>query len=181
MQTFISLLRGINVGGNKKIKMAELKTCYQSVGFTDVVTYIQSGNVVFNTTLNNLNEIQQLIEQAISIAFGFDVPVMVLSTQSLTNSVTQLPFTDVSVEQDGSQVMLCFLSKRPEINQLTQLKPYQATGEKVVLLEQVIYIHYPNGCARSKLTNNIIENKLKLTATTRNLKTASKLVALSQN
>ena len=121
MQTFISLLRGINVGGNKKIKMAELKQCYLSLGFTEVVTYIQSGNVVFKSKLSNLKELQGLIEQAIAKTFGFDVPVMVLTAESFNDSVIRLPFANLSVEQDGSQVMLCFLSNSPSVNALETL------------------------------------------------------------
>jgi len=181
MQTFISLLRGINVGGHKKIKMAELKQCYLSLGFIDVITYIQSGNLVFKSKLANIAEIQSLIEQVITQNFGFDVPVMVLSAASFNDYVAQLPFSNLTVEQDGSQVMLCFLSKAVKAEQVAELAPYQTTGERLKLINQVIYIHYPNGSGRSKLTNNIIESKLKLTATTRNLKTATKLVSLSQN
>jgi len=180
MNSFIALLRGINVGGNKKIKMLDLKALFQSLGFTDVVTYIQSGNVVFQSDQNSLTELQSNIEQSIKQTFGFDVPVQILTDKSLNEQVAQLPFKELNVEQHGSQVMLCFLSNMPDTEKLEKLTPYQTADEQVHLIKKVIYLYYPNGSGRSKLTNHVIEKIFKLNATTRNLKTATKLVTLSQ-
>ena len=181
MNSYIALLRGINVGGNKKIKMLDLKALFISLGLTDVVTYIQSGNVIFKSEQIDLIELQSHIEHGINQTFGFDVPVQILTAKSLSELVTLLPFKELSVEQHGSQVMLCFLSSTPCTDQLEKLTPYQTADEQMYLIKNVLYIYYPNGSGRSKLTNTVIEKKLQLSATTRNLKTATKLVTLSQS
>jgi uncharacterized protein (DUF1697 family) len=83
MAQFISILRGINVGGHKKIRMADLKVLYRSLGFTNVVTYIQSGNVLFECATQNPTNLSEMIEQAIFEKYGFEVPVLVLTPQKM--------------------------------------------------------------------------------------------------
>jgi len=174
MTTYISLLRGINVSGQKKIKMAELKTLYESLGLRDVTTYIQSGNVIFNSD-KEAALIKEHLQKNIAQHFSFNVPVEVISYDEFTKIKEQLPFTEIDIEQDGSKVLITFLSEIPTAASVEKLMSYVTTPEKLVVKDKFIYLHCPNGYGKTKLSNNFIENKLKVIATTRNLKSIVKL------
>lgn len=89
--TYVALLRGINVGGNHIIKMAALKSCFEDIGMRDVVTYIQSGNVLFTSTEKDPKVLEIIIEKALSKRFGFDVPVVLISHKQIENAVKNAP------------------------------------------------------------------------------------------
>jgi uncharacterized protein (DUF1697 family) len=180
MNTYISLLRGINVSGQKKVKMAELKGLYESLDFENVSTYIQSGNVVFDSSLDN-NELKTTIETAIEKHFKFDVPVLILTPTQLVNSAKNLPFTTIDIEQEGSKIILFFLSKIISGEQGNSLQTYLTNSEQLVIGNGVIYLYCPSGLGKSKLTNKLIETKLQLTSTARNVKTVNKLLLLAKN
>jgi uncharacterized protein (DUF1697 family) len=179
MTLFISILRGINVSGQKKIKMADLKALYQGLGYSDVATYIQSGNVIFSCDGESAN-IKLQIEQAISTAYDFDVPVLVIKANDFKSMVEQMPFAGVELESDGTKVMFTFLAALANQENNDKLMTYVKAPEELQLLGQVAYVHCPNGYGKSKLSNVFIENKLKVAATSRNWKTAVKLVELTQ-
>jgi len=179
MTTYISLLRGINVSGQKKVKMAELKALYESLGLQNVVTYIQSGNVIFKSDKNS-ESLKMLLEQTIKQNYSFEVPVEVISQKDFLMVNEHLPFTDVDLELDGSKVLITFLSAAPKTELVEKLMTYVKSPETLIINNKVIFLRCPNGYGKSKLSNNFIENKLKVTATTRNLKTLVKLSALTQ-
>ena len=179
MNTYISLLRGINVSGQKKIKMAELTSLYQSLNFENVSTYIQSGNVVFESSLDD-KELKTTIETAIEQQFQFVVPVLMLTPTQLVNAAENQPFTTLDIEQEGSKIIFFFLSKTISVQQENSLQPYLTNSEQLVLGNGVIYLYCPNGLGKSKLTNKLIETKLKLTSTARNIKTVNKLLLLAK-
>jgi len=180
MNTYISLLRGINVSGQKKIKMAELKKLYESLSFENVITYIQSGNVVFESYLD-IKELQSIIETAIEKYFKFDVPVLILSPNQLINAYKNLPFTTIDIEQEGSKIIIFFLSKTISTQQGSNIQTYLTNSEQLVIGDGVIYLYCPAGLGKSKLTNKLIETKLQLTSTARNVKTVNKLLLLAKN
>jgi len=180
MNTYISLLRGINVSGQKKIKMAELKKLYESLSFENVSTYIQSGNVVFESYLD-IKELQSIIETAIEKYFQFDVPVLILSPSQLINAYKNLPFTTIDIEQEGSKIIIFFLSKNISPQQGSNIQTYLTNSEQLVIGDGVIYLYCPAGLGKSKLTNKLIETKLQLTSTARNVRTVSKLLLLAKN
>jgi len=180
MAQYISLLRGINVGGNRKIKMADLKALYTSLNFTEVTTYIQSGNVIFNTNINDQAKIKMLIEKAIAQQFGFNVVVDIRTTAEFTQAFKALPFTDINIDEDGSKVLISFLSQQPKDENIAQLLAVVKAPEQLIVVNDCAYIYYANGCGRSKLTNVVIEKKLAVNATARNIKTVAKLIALAQ-
>jgi len=177
MTTYISLLRGINVSGQKKIKMPELKSLYESLGLRDVSTYIQSGNVIFNSD-KEAALIKEQLQQNIAQCFSFDVSVEVISYDEFTKIKEQLPFTEVDIEQDGAKVLITFLSKVPKAMSIEKLMSYVKLPEQLIVKDKVIYLHCPNGYGKTKLSNNFIENKLKVIATTRNIKSIIKLSTL---
>lgn len=173
---YVSMLRGINVAGQKKIKMADLKTLYEGLGFEDVMTYIQSGNVVFQAK-DNINH-QALIEQAIQDKYGFDVAVFICTQQDIKHIIEACPFGEIDLQQDGTKVLATLLSASPQDEMMASVLPFKHESESFVLDGEVAYIKCPNGYGKTKLSNVFLEKKLKVAATTRNWKTMVKLQEL---
>ena len=183
MSTYISLLRGINVAGQKIIKMADLRALYQKLSFENVQSYIQSGNLIFNYKGDGINECSQLaksISQLIAKQYQFEVPVIVLTPDDLQSARLNLPFKDIDPISDGSKVLLCFLSEIPT-KSITVLSPYIKASEQMDLIGKVLYLHCEEGYGRSKLTLSNIEKHLNVQATSRNLKTVDKLITLTKD
>lgn len=182
MSIYISLLRGINVSGQKKVNMKDLKALYKSLNLQQVKTYIQSGNVVFSSDKSSIDELSKMIETAIVEKFGFSVPVLILSAKELKAALNELPFKSLSLQDQGSQVIFSFLSKKVTEESLTLLKSYISAGEQIDIPPaepKVIYLHCPNGYGKTKLSNTFIEKKLSVISTSRNLKTVTKLCNLA--
>jgi uncharacterized protein (DUF1697 family) len=177
MTVHISLLRGINVSGQKAIKMADLRMTYQSLGFENVESYIQSGNVLFTSSKVEPSDLATQINTAIFAQYGFDVPIFILTPAALQNARNNLPFDDIDVAQDGSKVLLCFLSQAPS-NSIELLTPYLKSNERIAIIDNVLYLHCQDGVGRSKLSHSQIEKKLQVSATARNLKTVDKLLTM---
>ena len=173
MQTYISILRGINVSGQKKIKMTDLKALYEKLGFTDVQTYIQSGNIVFKAKETEATKLEQLIFDAIQKQYNFDVPNLILSHQEIKEALDKNPFKDIE------KMYFTFLAEMPQLENIEKLKTYNFEDEYYELIGKVIYSHFPNGAGRAKLNNNFFENKLKVMATSRNLNTTKKLLEMA--
>tara|TARA_R110002096_G_scaffold257381_1_gene450888 strand:+ start:233781 stop:234326 length:546 start_codon:yes stop_codon:yes gene_type:complete len=180
MTRYISILRGINVSGHKKIKMADLKALYEKQGFKNVVTYIQSGNVIFEAPSNDLHNIKLQIEVAIEKKYSFHVDVQLRSESELNETCSKLPFENINLEQDGSKVLVTFLSGQPDAKAFDQLSKYAAPSEKLMLGDRVLYLHCPDGYGKTKLSNVLIEKKLNQISTTRNLRTVVKLCELAK-
>lgn len=179
MNKYISILRGINVSGQKKIKMADLKSLYESLGFSEVATYIQSGNVIFFSKIEDPAKVELKIEEAIEKEYGFQVPVLVRTSKELLGILGGMPFQGVDVVTDGAKVLITFLSGTPKKTLVTDIKSYVVEPEELVVSGDSVYLHCPNGYGRTKLSNTFIESKLKVSATTRNLKTLAKLCELA--
>jgi uncharacterized protein (DUF1697 family) len=172
--TYISLLRGINVSGQKKIIMKDLKSLYVSLGFENVLTYIQSGNVIFESDADEQTLIEN-IEESIRKMYGFDVPVQVRSASEFQNIVKSCPFTELDLVEEGTRVMVTFLVSVPSREQVEKLMTYVNEPERLVLVGKEVYLHCPNGYGKTKLSNNLLEKKLGVAATTRNWKSVIKL------
>ena len=177
MNKYISILRGINVSGQKKILMSDLKRLYESIGFKEVVTYIQSGNVIFETNEKDSEiEIASKIEEAILKQYSFEVPVIVFKNSELKKWIDSNPFLkDESLEE---RLYFTFLNKIPDSLLVEQLQG-DYSPEKFEIRDKVIYFYCPIGYGKTKLSNTFFENKLKVKATTRNFKTTFKLLELS--
>ncbi len=178
METYISILRGINVSGQKKIKMADLKSLYENMGFQDVQTYIQSGNVIFKTNITKKNEIRQKIQLKIKEHYNFSVPVLILNIGELNAVFLNNPFLNKRKE-DISKLHVTFLDEKPKVELVREIENLQSASDEFIVSEKTIYVFCPNGYGRTKLNNTFFEKKLKTTATTRNWKTICKLVELS--
>jgi len=176
---YISLLRGINVSGQKKIKMADLKSLYESLDFKNVVTYIQSGNVIFDAAVKNKSDMKIKLEEAIEESYKFHVPVEVLTNADIRDIIKKYHFGSVDLAEDGTKVLVTFLSSKPAEDRVSDIKKYVTPPEKLIVQEKEAYLYCPNCYGKSKLSNTFLENKLGVKATTRNLKTVHKLYELS--
>lgn len=180
MNKKIAILRGINVGGKRKILMADLKLLFESLSFSNITIYIQSGNVIFeNATELIEQEIADKIKQAILAKYKFDVPVIVMSSTYLINAVKNNPFYQKDVA-DINKLHLTFLKEKPIKENLENVETYNYEPDKFVIMNKAVFVFCEGKYHQSKLTNNFFEKKLKVAATTRNWKTVLKLVELSQ-
>jgi uncharacterized protein (DUF1697 family) len=176
--TFVALLRGINVGGKKKIPMAELRSLFSSLGFEDVVTYIQSGNVVFRSTDGDADEISARIEGKITRVFELDPAVLLRTPTELEKIVEHNPY---SSRTDLSKLHVVFLDRIPAANAAAELDPGRSHPDEFTLRGREIYLHLPNGAGRSKLTIDYFERVLGARSTQRNWNTLLRLIELSQD
>lgn len=177
---YISLLRGINVGGQKKIKMNELKNLYEAQGFQNVTSYIQSGNLVFDVKSRSINSIKQKIENAIQTHYGFEVPVDIRTPATYQQIIDACPFEESRQAENSNRILVSFLSATVSKDSLALLAKVASPSEKLSLYNDVFFIYCPDGYGRSKLSNNFVEKTLGLTATTRNWKTVNQLLTMSQ-
>lgn len=179
MGTYIALLRGINVTGHNKIKMTELKQLFIDSGFREVVTYIQSGNVIFQSEQSDISKIEQSIIKVIEKHFGYSIKVLVVTKSHLAAIFNSNPFIERE-NIDLTKLYVTLLSNQPEIDGIEQIEELLATNDDAFeVIDKSVYLYCPNGYGRTKLNNNLFEKKLNSSATTRNWKTITKLIELS--
>ena len=178
MTTYISILRGINVSGQKIIKMDALRKVYENIGLKNVTSYVQSGNVVFTATTIDANKLELMISAEIKKGFGFDVPVIVLPVAKLKEVIENNPFLK-DRNKDTSFVYVTFLASKPDPYNAQTVEDKKGTGEEIFFTDNAVYVYCPGGYGRTKLTNNFIEKKLNVGATTRNWKTTNELLKIA--
>jgi uncharacterized protein (DUF1697 family) len=179
MKRYICLLRGINVGGNNRISMADLTALCRELGFSGVRSYIQSGNLVFDANLP-LSLCRRKLEEALSERLNSDIGALAMEADALARIRRDLHFDAPRVfftfavpgadEDDGAE-------PTPD---LEPLLPLRAEGDELAAGPGVIYFHCPGSYGQSKLSNAHIERKLGIRATTRNLKTVDALIAMAE-
>src|SRR5229473_7596718 len=179
MAAFVSLFLGINVGGHHKIRMDELKDLHESLGLKDVFPYIQSGNVVFNSDDADVARLQRQIEDGFERKFGFHVEVFVRTSAELREIIEQNPFQS-QPSKESKWVVVMFLTARPDATAQEDLLKTYAGPEELFFTGKEVYIYYPNGIGRSKLSNSLMEKKLKTVGTARNWNTILQLQKLLQ-
>lgn len=176
---YIALLRGINVGRYRKIRMADLRQLFEKMGYTNVQTYIQTGNVIFYTEQENIqDELQNNIEEAILTQFGFDVPTVVLTHNEIEQIVTNNPFLLQNSELSDERLHVSFLHATPTEECKLSTSEKQTLPDKYILHNTVVYIFCTATYSQSKLGNTFFENNLEVKATTRNWKTTKKILTL---
>lgn len=179
MKTYLSILRGINVGGHKLIKMEALRKIYTNLGYQNVQTYIQSGNVIFQASNNNEKVLEEEITQKILTDFSFEVPVIVKDLVELKSIVENNPFLKGS-SKELDYLHVTFLSAEPKKTDVEKISLDKYLPDEFKLIGKVIYLYCPNSYSKSKLTNNFFESKLKSTTTTRNWKTVNELLNIAE-
>jgi uncharacterized protein (DUF1697 family) len=179
MTTNVSLFRGINVGGNQIVRMDALKELHLSLGLQDVQTYIQSGNVVFTSDGADVTQIQNDIEDGFAQKFGFRVKVMVRTAGEFNVIIENNPFQNQPI-RESNRVIAMFLAGHPISTALEDIWKTYAGPEEIHIIGQEMFIYYPEGMGRSKLTNTYLEKKLKTAGTARNWNTVLKLQKMMQ-
>jgi uncharacterized protein (DUF1697 family) len=177
MPTYIALLRGINVSGQRLIKMTDLKELFEAQGFQNVQTYIKSGNVIFSSKEKSSDKITNIISNSIKQKFGFDVGVLVITPDKIEYVLKNNPY--IKKKKDIDRLYVTFLSGLPSSENIKKLNLIDYSPEEYIMDDKLVYLHVPNGYGKAKLNNNLFENKLKVEATTRNWKTINKLWELS--
>ena len=180
MPAYISLIRGINVGGHNKVKMALLRKSVETLGFRQVQTYIQSGNLVFQGTKQSTSTISRKIEDAILKKFGFSAPVITITADEICATLDGNPF----LKQKGidvSKLHVIFLSGRPEAASVKKLEAIPSRDDRFEWRDQCLYLHLPDGTAQSKLANAPLERLLSVRTTTRNWNTVNELHKMAQD
>ena len=172
----IALLRGINVSGQKIIKMAELKVHFENLEFENVQTYIQSGNVIFCSKEKDNKKLKKIIESKIHEVYNFSVSVIILTKEDLQSAISNSPFNENN--SDISKVYISYLDSIPDEIPLAELDKYKSPTEEFRIIGNNIYLYFPDGYGRTKLNNNILEKKLNVRSTSRNWKTSNKLLKM---
>jgi uncharacterized protein (DUF1697 family) len=180
MGKFVALLRGINVSGQKKIKMSGLKVLFEDLSFTNIETYIQSGNVLFNCSTNSKKVIGDKIKRGIASKFGYQVHVIIKTPDELGYALKNNAFLK-SKTKDLEKIYFTFLSEVPSQEKIQKLKEVDSSSEKYILDGTTIYLFFPSGYGKAKMNNNFFEKKLNVFATTRNYKTVKTLFEMSKS
>ena len=175
--TYIGLLRGINVGGHNRIPMPDLRTLVETFGWNDVQTYIQSGNVVF-TAAGAPAAIEKKLEQAIGRQFKLSIPVLVRTATDWADCAGGNPFPD-AVKTDPQLLMLTLSKNPPKAGAAAALQERATAGERIVQVGDAVWIHFPRGVAKSKLSPALLDRLVGSSVTARNWLTVLKLRELS--
>lgn len=177
MKTYLALLRGINVSGHNMIKMDALKKMLENMGFQNVETYIQSGNVFVDSEEENFASIGFKIKQEISKVFGYDVPAVMVSKEDLERCLINNPYLKQK-ECDTKKLYVAFISKELSPLALNDLKISNFKPDEAAIDSSRIYIKYEIGAGKTKLDQKYIEKKLNVVATMRNWNTVTKLLEM---
>lgn len=177
MTTYVVLLRGINVGGQKKIKMADLRVWLETAGMQGVRTYIQSGNLVLDSSYSR-QEVEQQVHQTLLEHTGWDIPVCARSAEQWQALVDALPYPEAAVETPQF-IGVVFFHALPQADPTAGLKADEWLPEQFAHHQEELYLHLPGGFGRTKLTNNFWEKQAGVHATTRNWKTVLTLQSMN--
>src|SRR6185437_10766504 len=178
MPVVISMLRGVNVGGHNKIKMDALRALYESLKFTGCQTHIQSGNVIFKTKERNLAKLASQIQTAIERSFGFRPDVILRTSDELRDVIARNPFAKRRGIEPG-KLVVTFLAGAPAPEARDNLLKLKTDPEELRMGDHELYIYFPNGMGRSKLTWSLIERTLKVSGTCRNWNSVTKMLAIA--
>lgn len=177
MQTYIVLLRGINVSGRNILPMAALREMLEQLQFANVQTYIQSGNVILQTAETPTTTLAQQISDAILATFGLTVPTVVLTLATLQDIAQNNPFLIENV--DIQHLHVTIFGSEPAADAQQKVIAQAPDNEQIKFSNAAAYLYCPDGYHRSKLSNNYLEKQLKTVATTRNWRTISTLLEKS--
>ena len=172
MTRYVALLRGINVGKAKRVAMATLREMAAGLGYTDVATHLNSGNLLL-TTDEDADTVRRRVEQAVEDTFGLHADVMVRTADQLAEALAANPFPD----GDPSQVTIAFLNEPAPAGLAERMAALASDDEPFQVRDLEVYVHYGHGQAESKLA----AASLGVSATVRNLRTLSKLVELTRS
>jgi uncharacterized protein (DUF1697 family) len=177
---YISLLRGINVSGKNPLAMPDLKQMYESLGFVNVQTYIQSGNITFDAPKQDPEGLAKRIQTQIKVSFGFEVPVIVRTDQEFQNILENNPFL-IKRQENINYLHVTFLATSPTTERAQKIRSVPQVGDEFILVGSEVYLFCPGGYGRTKYSNTFFEKKLERIATTRNWKSVIALANLAKS
>jgi uncharacterized protein (DUF1697 family) len=173
------MLRGVNLGAHNRVKMEALRALYESLGLLDVQTYVQSGNLVFRTKERDLAALGKKIEDGIERGFGFRTGAALRTTSELRDAIAKNPFA-VRRNIDPSKLLVTFLSAAPDAESRGNALAIKTFPEELRIDGREVYIYFPNGMARPKMSWPRIERALKTWGTGRNWNTVTKLLEMAE-
>lgn len=177
MKTYIALFRGINVGGHNRLPMKELRSLMGDLDYQNVESYIQTGNVIFQTEENDIRQLSGDISAAVDKNHGFEPHVLILTLEELKDAVESNPFPEA--ESDPKSLHLNFLVSAPSDPDLESLDNYKKESERFKLKDRVFYLHAPEGIGRSKLAGKT-EKLVGVSMTGRNWRTVQKIMEMTE-
>jgi len=175
LTVYVSMLRGVNVGGHGRLKMAAVKDAYAAIGLGQVHTLLQSGNVVFTSRVKDRQALAKRIMQEIERRFDLQVEVLIRTLDEIRMLIARGPTTP---RADPSKLLVMFLARVPDARAQSALLKEHTGPEMIEIRGPELYLYYPNGVGRSKLTSAFLENRLDASGTARNWSTLTKLVEL---
>ncbi len=178
MTTYISMLRGINLGPHNRIKMEFLRTSLATIGLDQIRTYVQSGNAVFSCADVPTAKLSEKIERQILKDFGLTVSVISLTADEMKSTIQKNPF----VKQSGidcSKMHVTFLAENPAPSAIKKLEALVAGADQFRYSARAVYLYCPGGYGETKLSNNAFEKLLLVRATTRNWKSVNNLYQMA--
>lgn len=173
MARYVALVRGINVGGHRRVSMGDLRGLTEALGHEDVRTYVQSGNVLFTSSARSERKLEEGFEKAIAKELGHEVRVMVRSASHLERIITENPYGDRKPEP--KQLHVVFLADKPKAADVRSFDTTAYEPDEVTAMERDLYVYLPNGAGQAKLTNAILEKRLGVPGTMRNWRTVTTL------
>jgi uncharacterized protein (DUF1697 family) len=179
MAVIISMLRGVNVGGHNKVKMAALRALYESLGLRDAQTYVQSGNVIFRTGERDLIRLARRIEKAIEQSFGFHSDVIVRTSAELREVMAKNPFATRRGIEPG-KLLIIFLASDPSRDARDKVRTIKADPEELSIDGRELYIYFPTGIGKSKLPVPAILKTLETSGTGRNWTSVTKMLEIAE-
>lgn len=178
METYIAILRGINVSGQKMIPMKDLQALLQELPLQQVRTYIQSGNVLFEAEATDAQVLAGKIESKLFDRYQFHVPVLIRTAGELQAALERNPFLQQR-EPETDKLHVTFLAEAPLQGHIDQVSGLDFAPDKWVIAGKEVFLYCPQGYGRTKLNNTFFEKKLGVRATTRNLKTVLQLIRMA--
>jgi uncharacterized protein (DUF1697 family) len=178
MPIYISMLRGINVGGHNQIKMDALRDLYASLKLENPQTYVQSGNVIFRAKEKNEAQLKNKIQDAIEKKFKFRPEIILRSTGEMRKALAASPFAKRNLEP--AKILVTFLTAEPAGETQPVLDSLKHHPEELHLIGRELYIYFPNGAGKSKLPWSQVERLFKVTGTARNLNSVGKMLAMAE-
>jgi uncharacterized protein (DUF1697 family) len=177
MTTYVALLRSVNVAGHGRLSMVDLQQSFVTLGFRDVSTYIQTGNVLFRSPTRKADALVAGIEEQLKADFGSTPAVLLRTAAELARVVATSPYPAQGA--DSSRHHVTFLAEAPDTQRLADFEPPKSGRDELTVIGQEVYVHTPDGYGNSKLGGAMLERRLGVVSTTRNWNTVTKLHELA--
>jgi uncharacterized protein (DUF1697 family) len=175
--SYVAFLRAVNVGGKNKVPMAPLRDALTAAGLEEVVTVLQSGNVVFGSR-SSAAASAKVVAATIEEAFGLRIEVVIRTGAELTAVAAANPFLDDKASRDAKTLHVAFLSARPKAASVKKLDADRSPPDAFAVHGREVYLSYPNGSGRTRLTLDYLEKTLGVTGTARNWRTVQRMAEL---